>query len=337
MALRHCIIHHIERAIPGGDVTLHCREKENAPTDGAYSLFEQLKQQFQRSGSKQYGTFDHTRSDNPLPGWLKEQAEGKSGFASTSQHVMRQLQAAMEQHQEPFSAHILVAIDEVMNEHQWYLFWIPHTEASCIDSDLEVGNARYIDTAKLPYAARLYVDEWLQDDTPKYLSIITTRGNKILSDAFSECIGFTTGLNLVEDTQEFLHIVDQYMDTLPEEKTADIKGKIVDYCVEQDKFGAPIVFDDISSQLDQATPEKFAHFVSSQQQQPRSEIYADRRSLKRYTRFFGRDNSMSLSFSSELFGDEILYDAATGTLTIKRIPKSLKQQLMNGPLAEVEE
>lgn len=334
MALAHCIIHHLERSVPGGDVSFQQREKENTPGGGAWSMFEQLKQTYQRSGLKQYGTFDRSAGDNPLPGWLKEFSEGKSAFARFSARLVERLQLAMEQHQEPFSAHIMVAIDEVMGENQWYLFWVNHVEASCIDSELEVLSARYIDTGKLHYGARLYIDEWLKQDTPKYLSMITARGNRVLTDAFSQFLGFSEGLDLVEDTSEFLQIVDNYVDTLPEEKTADIKGKIVDYCVEQDKVGEPIIFDELSSQLDQAAPERFAHFVSSQQQEPRTEIYADRRSLKRYTRYFGRDNTMSISFSSDLYGDEIVYDEATDTLTIKRIPKSLKQQLRSGAITE---
>lgn len=334
MALAHCIIHHLERAVPGGDVSIRHRDNENPPGSGAWSLFEQLKQTYQRSGLKQYGTFDRTVGDNPLPGWFKEYNEGKSPFARFSARLAERLQLAMEQHQEPFSAHILLAIDEVMGENQWYLFWINHVEASCIDKDLEVLSALYIDTAKLQFGARLYIDEWLNEDTPKYLSMITSRGNRVLTDAFSQFLGFSEGLDLVEDTSEFLQIVDEYVDTLPEEKTADVKGKIVDYCVEQDKIGEPIVFGDLSSQLDQSAPEKFAHFVAKQQQDPRTEIYADRRSLKRYTRYFGRDNTMSISFSSELYGDEIVYDEAADTLTIKRIPKSLKQQLRQGLMGE---
>lgn len=327
MSLTHCILHHIERATPGGPVTLGLRDKENQSTGNCFSLFEQLKQAFQRSGLKQYGTFDPARSDNPVPGLIRDQLDGRQSFAAMSHRVLKHLQAAMEKHQEPFSAHILIGMDRVMEQNQCYLFWINHIEANCIDSDLDVAITRYIDSTRLQFGWRLFVDEWLQRETPKYLAMVASRGNKILTDAFSDFVGFSTGLDLVEDTHEFLQIVDDYMDTLAPEQTADVKGKIVDYCVDQDKVGAPIVFDELSSQLDESAPEKFAHFVSHRQQDPKTEIYADRGSLKRYMRFFGRDNTMSISFSSDLFGEDVVYDEKLETLTLKRIPKSLKQQL----------
>lgn len=329
MTLKHCIVHSVERTVTGAGVDTRLRDGENSPTGSAVSLFEQFKQCFQRSGAKQYGRFDPARADNPLPGWLREQTQGKSTFCTVSRRIMEHLQQRMDNHQEPFSAHIMIAVDTVMTQDQWYLFWIEHVDASHIDIDLEVAATRYIDSGKLHFGARLFIDEWLQQDSPKYLSVIASRGNKILTDAFVDFIGFNVGLDLVEDTTEFLQIVDQYMDTLPEETTADVKGRIVDYCVEQDKSGAPIIFDELSSQLDPSTPEQFAHFVTQQQKQPKSEIYADRNCLKRYTRFFGRDNAMSISFSSDLYGEEVVYDETAETLTIRRIPKSLKQQLLN--------
>ena len=327
MALQHCIIHYIERAVPGADVTTTLREQENNCAGPAYSLFEQCKQSYQRSSQKQYGHFDREQADNPLPGWLKDQQQGKSSYARTSQRMMEQLQQKLQDNDEAFSAHIMFALETVMEQPQWYMFWINHVTANHIDSDLEVATTQYIDSAKLQYGARLFIDEWLEQDSQKYLSLLGSRGNKNLSDAFGDFIGFSTGLDLVEDTSEFLGIIDQYTQTLPDEKVSEQKEKIIDYCVEQDKQGFPVVFEEISSQLDESAPTKFASFVTDRQQAPKAEIYTDRGSLKRYMRYFGRDKNMSISFSAEMYGQDIVYDEQAGTLTIKQIPKSLRQQL----------
>ena len=327
MALKHCIIHSIERAVPGADVNTALREQENNCAGAAYSLFEQCKQSYQRSGQKHYGHFDREQADNPFPAWLKEQQQGKSSFPRISHRVMEYLQQQLQDNDEAFCAHIMIALETVMDQQQLYIFWINHVDATHIDSDLEVAATHYIDSAKLQYGARLFIDEWLQQDSQKYLSMISGRGNKNLSDAFGRFLGFSNGVDLVEDTSEFLNIVDLYTQTLPDEKISDHKGKILDYCVEQDKQGFPVVFEDISSQLDEQAPSQFADFVSTRQQAPKTEIYTDRGSLKRYVRYFGRDKNMSISFSADLYGQDIVYDAQAGTLTIKQIPKSLKQQL----------
>lgn len=327
MTLKHCIIHHIERQLPGADVVTTLREQENSCSGAAYSLFEQCKQSYQRSSQKQYGYFDREISDNPLPGWLRDQRQAKSSFARNSARILEQLQQKLEQNDEAFSAHIMIAMETVMEQDQLYLFWINHIEANHIDSELEVASSRYIDSGKLQYAARIYIDEWLEQDSQKYLSLISGRGNKNISDAFTAFIGFSSGVDLVQETSEFLAIVDQYADSLPDENTSERRHKILDYCVDQDKQGLPVIFEEISAQLDEQTPDQFANFVTERQQAPKPEIYTDRSSIKRYVRFFGRDKNMSISFSADLYGQDIVYDEQAGTLTIRQIPKSLKQQL----------
>ncbi len=329
MTLKHCIIHKIERKAPGNEITTEIKPQENNSSGPIYSLIEQLKQSYQRSSQKQYGHFDQTISDNPMPQWLKEHQQGKSTFSSISLRIVEHFQEKLSATDEVFSFHLLIAFETVLDQDLLNIFWVSHIDANHINSDLEVASSRFIDATKLQYAAKIYLHEWLEENTLKYLSMLTSRGNKNLSDAFSAAIGFSAGLNLAEDTGEFLGILDEYTKSIPEEKVSEHKGKILDYCIEQDKQGNPVVFEEISSQLDESEPEKFSTFVSNNQQSPKTEIYTDRSSLKRYVRYFGRDNTMSISFSSEMFGEDILYDPQSGTLTIKKIPKSLKQQLQS--------
>lgn len=332
MTLKHCIIHQIERKAPGNDILISNRDQENSSTGPIHSLIEQLKQSYQRSSQKQYGHFDQDNSDNPLPQWLKEQQQGKATFASISLRLLEHFQQVFAANDEVFNAHLLMAFETVLEQDIFYVFWVTHIDANHINSDLEVASARFVDTAKLQYASKIYLQEWIEQDSQKYLSLMSSKGNKNLSDAFTAAIGFSNGVNLAEDTGEFLSIVDQYSESIPDDKISEYKGKILDYCIEQDKQGKPVVFNEISSQLDDKEPEQFSNFISLNQQSPKTEIYTDRSSLKRYVRYFGRDNNMSISFSSEMFGEDIVYDPQSGSLTLKRIPKSLKLQLQRSML-----
>ena len=326
MTLKHCIIHHLERPAPGHDITTTFRDAENNPAGPIYSLFEQLKHSYQRSSQKQYGHFDKEISDNPIPGWIKEQQAGKAAFTTISQQMVSQLCVKLDETDEVFSAHLLIAIETVMDQDQLFLFWINHTEASHIDNDMEVASTAYVDGAKMQYAIKVLLDEWLEEETQKYLSIITGRGNKNLADTFNHFIGFASGVDLAEETNDFLSLVDRYAEDLPEDKIVEQKTKIIDYCVDQDKVGRPVVFEDISEQLDTSEPKRFANFLSEHQETPQAQIYTDRNSLKRYVRYFGRDKNMSISFSADLLGSGIIYDEQTKSLTIHQVPKSLRQQ-----------
>ena len=50
--------------------------------------------------------------------------------------------------------------------------------------------------------------------------------------------------------------------------------------------------------------------------------------LKHLVRISGKGNGLSLSFSSDLMQQTILFDEQSDTLTITAIPKSLKKQIM---------
>ncbi|MDC3332808.1 nucleoid-associated protein [bacterium] len=331
MPLTHCIIHHLERPAPGHDVQISVRETDNSVSGPAYSLFEQLKHTFLRSGQKQYGHFDKELSDNPSPGWLKAMQESKSSFSSTSLMLMEHLKNKLEACDEAFSTHIMYAMDDTMDQNSFYIFWAEHTDAMHINNELETASTKYISTSRLPYAAKIQLNEWLEEGSPKYLTLLASRGNKALATAFQDFLGFSNSVDLAQETNDFLELVEKYVEELPEEKSHEQKSHILDYCVEQDKIGKPIVFEDISNQLDDKSPEKFSSFIVENQATPTDEIYTDRGSLKRYMRYFGRDKNLSISFSADMLGSNIVYDNQTGSLTIHQIPKSLKQQFSKKP------
>lgn len=327
MPLTHCILHKIERPVPAANIQLQLRDEENSCSDGIFSLFEQLKHSMLRSSQKRYGQFDTQRSDYILPGLLQDQQAGSSSFTSLSQKLVQQLQSLLEDIDEVFSVYLLFAIERVMEQDYLYILWLDPMGASQINTDLEVQHTQYIDTQKLSYALKIHINEWADTDSLKYLTLLTSRGNQDVTQAFTNWAGFTESVNLVEDTKEFLAIVDQYTEDLPEDKLKETKTKILDYCVDQDRIGSPVIFEELSQQVNESSPEDFSNFVREQQEQPKTEIFTDRSSLKRYLRFFGRDKNMSISFSADIIGEHIEYDEQNGTLVIKQIPKSLRQQL----------
>jgi nucleoid-associated protein len=101
---------------------------------------------------------------------------------------------------------------------------------------------------------------------------------------------------------------------------------VVNYCLDQDRAGEPVELNALSRHVDEAEPEALKNFYTEHFAEP-PPLYADRKQLKRYTRFFGRDNDLSIGFSTLMLRRDILYDESSGKLTIRAIPKSLKSQL----------
>ncbi len=331
MPIKHCIIHKIERTVPGEQITVQSREEE-LPSEGPIaSLFEQYKLNFLKRSQKQYGHFNVEAEGNPLPGLLREHVSKKITFTHLSQAAMQHLKLLLDSVEDAFSASVLFVFEELGEQNSAYVFWLNHESALQITRDLEVQETQFMDTSKLQYAAKIDLQEWLDDDTHKYMSLLATRGNKPFTDAFTQFMAFEEGVDLVAQTTEFLEIVEEYAEALPEESAKEYKTKLMDYCIEQNQMGAPVFIEELSSQLDERKPEVFVDFVVEKQQQkeqiPKTEIHTDRASLKRYIRFAGRDKNMSISFASDVFGEAVEYDEKEGALIIKQMPKSLKEQL----------
>ncbi|MET1254413.1 nucleoid-associated protein [Aliikangiella maris] len=327
MSIKNSIIHALKRTVDGGEISIQTRETEIPPEGPIVSLFTQLKQSFQRSAQRQYGLFDPQQSDNPLPGWLKQYEKESMSFLNVSKKITEHLKTKLEEIKEGLSAHILIVTEELLEEKQLYIFWINHTEAQYIDSELDVDIIEYIDGSKFQFALKLDFNQWQVENWQQYLSVITARGSKDLAHAFLQFCGFVSSVNLQEQTNEFLSIVDEYTQTLTPEESKQYKTKIVDYCVEQDMQGNAVNIKDLSEELNANDPEHFSTFVKEKQEDPKEEIYAHRNSLKKFVRFYGREKDLSISFSSDMMGDNVIFNPESGELILKSIPKALQQQL----------
>ena len=195
--------------------------------------------------------------------------------------------------------------------------------------------------------------------TPNTLPFLLAGGTAPLQNAILEAIGFTDTLNTTAETEEFLEIVDSYSRTLPEEQAFEYKSKVVDYCIEQDLRGEPVVFEELENHLASETnakpAEAFSHYVIEKKKERRkqpvpagatpeeliaagaptadvadavkAELIPDRKKLKGFIRFSGKNKDLSLSFSAALLGKDIEFNPANKSLLIHKVPESLLKQL----------
>jgi len=327
MAIKHCIIHQISKENIDKPSALKTNKDELPAEDAVVSLFIQLKQNLQKSATRQYGCFDAAQSDNPLPGLIDKRNKDELGFVSMTQKISEHLKLACDESEEIFNSHLLFVIEELMEQEFLYLFWIFHSEANYIDGELEVGNLSYIDTGRQSFVLKLDISQWQVENWQQYLTLQMSRGNKNLSHSFTHATGFVSSVNLQNQTNEFLEIVDQYANTLEKTEANNTKHSIVNYCVEQDMQGNAVNFEALSGVLNEKEPKKFSDFVKGNLEEPKEEIYAHRNSLKKYVRFYGREKDLSISFSSDQMGENITFDPESGSLTFKQVPKSLQAQL----------
>ena len=101
--------------------------------------------------------------------------------------------------------------------------------------------------------------------------------------------------------------------------------------MEQDGQDAPVKLEELAKSVEGINPDEFVRIVASHtggESESEQELVVDRRSLRRYVKFAGREKDLAISFSSYQLDDRVRYDVESDTLHITGIPKALKKQLL---------
>lgn len=326
MALSHVLLQKLERSQYNGDIAIISRDQANAIDGPIYSVFEQARNAFMRNANKQVGNFDtageHQQIMALIMNWQQQQMDF-TGFAKRSLQLLQQQLVPSE---EPFTAIILTALESIAEQQFLSIFWLSEVDIITYGADLEPINGRMIAPEKLQFGFRLALDDWQSEASSQtYLSHFCSRGNKAFSEAFTRFSNFTQRIDNQRQTEEFLQLVDDYSQSLDKDQSQAVRSSILDYCVAQDKIGQTIEVQALSEHINEKEPQHFADFAK--EKHSNEIIYTHRQSLKRYMRYSGRDSSLSISFSAERIDKDIVYDPMSSALTIKKLPKSLKQQL----------
>lgn len=321
------IAHQIERPNGAEPASVSYRDELVAVDDYASQLLNELKQVFASRTAKRYGRFDEERGDNPFPGWLRDLLKEQLPFASFSRKLTEHFVSLLEGVEAPFSGHLLVWQEDTADAQWLYLAHLQHQTGLVINSRLEISETVYADLSHAGFCARLNLTHWADNLSDKYLTVSRNRGDRALQEVFLQWLAFTDTVNVTADTSEFLNIVEAYAEQLPEEKSREYKSRIVDFCMEQEKAGEPVVYRELSYYLDEAEPERFERFVQEHQETPREELIPDKNQLRKYVRFAGRSKDLSIQFAAELLGSAVEFDPASETLLIRNLPKALLKQL----------
>jgi nucleoid-associated protein len=102
---------------------------------------------------------------------------------------------------------------------------------------------------------------------------------------------------------------------------------LVDYAASQSKLGEPIGLEELSELIDSEHPKAFYDHIRNKDYGLSPEIPADKKTLNQFRRFTGRAEGLSISFEAHLLGNKVVYDEASGQLTITGLPTQLKDQI----------
>jgi nucleoid-associated protein len=330
MAIQDLNFHTITRWQDDQPAELKLGNQVKGVTADHEALFSQLKKLFQFRAGKFFGKFSEDIGQYPFPSWRKEQQNGKIGFEKLSALYVQQLKELIDKTSESFERHIVHIQEDRADGARSYIFLLENSSGMKLDSQHTLEPLDYLNTSKLELAVRIDLEDWNSDanDTP-YLTLVKGRTLAKLGEAFAQSVGFENIVDTKKETETLMEVLAGYTRDAEPKDAANIKQKAYNFCVEQQQLGEAVPITELSGYLDENQPTRFAEFAEQEAQIENSKsLRPDTRKLKHLVRLSGKGNGLSLSFSSDLFQQTILFDEQTDTLTITAIPKTLKKQLM---------
>ncbi len=289
-------------------------------------LFDALRATFHSQARRQYGFFDPEAPASALgsgvDGYHGNVLDAEALGLRLVEHFKQGLSSG-----DLKSAWYLWFIIEQNNEEKFvYLFLLKQEDSYQFSPRHTITAGEAIRADRLHYAVKVSLAEW-QSQSKTYLSYLAPKNQSPITQAWKALTGFAESIAQVAETEVLLTAIDRFAEDLPPEKEQDYRARVAEYCLDQDRRGEPVAIRELSRHVDEEAPSALLEYLSEHIEEPKETLYADRKQLKRYTRLFGRDNDLSIGFSTQMLGHHIIYDESTETLTIRSIPKSLKSQL----------
>jgi len=206
--------------------------------------------------------------------------------------------------------------------------------ALLIDDKLQLNPTEYLDTGSLYLAARIDLSEWqskqVEAQNDRYISMLIARDGKKINDYFREFIGFNETVDSKKETSQLLGAFNGFckQSKAEPEVKEELKKKAVDYCSQQADTGENVQVKDFSNYVSEMAEEDFYRYLQNEEIELQNEITPDKGLLRKFNKISGRSGNLSITFPSSLLNQSVFYDSDTDTLTIKNLPKALREQLL---------
>jgi nucleoid-associated protein len=298
----------------------------NNADEAHHNLFDSLRGVFHAHSRRQFGIFDAELPNAAMAVGVRDYHGQIIDAEKFGLRLAEQIKQNIDSGDLQYSWYLWFIVEQNGADQFIYLFLLKQDESYHFSTQHTVTVGGAIRPDRLQYAAKINLNEW-HAQSKTYLMYLAPKNQTAMTLVWKSLIGFAEGVDRAAQTEVLLTAIDRYADELPPEKEHEYRERIVEYCLDQDRIGEPVEIKALSRHVDEDAPAALMNFLTEHSEAPATELYADRKQLKRYTRLYGRDNDLSIGFSTLTLGRNIIYDESTETLTIRAIPKTLKSQL----------
>ncbi|SDR19484.1 nucleoid-associated protein [Pseudomonas grimontii] len=330
MPVRHSVIHKIDKKPDGSPAVLFLGASEQVESQARDDLMSQLNESYNATAGKGWGFFHQESGAYPFSGWLGKYLAGLTDFLAFSTTAVEHLTRLMEESNLTTGGHALFCHYQQGMTDYLAIALVQETEAVTMTEELALMTVKRLDLDHIRLAARINISEWQTNNQSKqYISYLKGKQGRKLNDYFRDFIGCQEGIDAAGETRTLLKAFNDFVESedLPEESAREKTHTLVSYSMAQAKLGEPITLDELSGLLDEDRPKSFYDFIKAKDYGLSEALPPDKKTLNKFRRFTGRAEGMSISFEAHLLGDNIEFNEAGGTLTLRNLPTQLTDQL----------
>ncbi|KOT15259.1 nucleoid-associated protein NdpA [Haemophilus parainfluenzae] len=320
----HQLVKHAENETTTMESVL--RDELLTITPEVEQMMLQLHQGYQNKG-KAFGVF---QENSIFAQDLNRLLENEINFLNFSQQSTKLLAQELGKYNFADSGTLILCQYNFLATDYLFIALLDSRISMLVDENLEIRRTEYLDITQFDIAARINLtDLQVNANSNRYLTFIKGRVGRKISDFFMDFLGAEEGLNPQVQNQCLLQAVSDYCEQgeLNKEQTQAVKKQVFEYCKGQLASGDEIALTELSANLPTLNERPFVTFTEEQDYGLEETIPPVRSALKTLTKFSGSGKGVTLSFDADLLNNRIEWNPLTDTLTIKRIPPNLKDQL----------
>ncbi|HFT8693619.1 TPA: nucleoid-associated protein YejK [Proteus mirabilis] len=277
--------------------------------------------------SKAYGLFNE---ESELAQALRLQRQGEEEFLGFSRAATVRLKDELAKYPFAEGGTVLFCHYRYLAVEYLLIAVLNSCNSMWVNDSLDVSSTRYLDIPHADIIARIDLTEWeTSPDSLRYLTFLKGRVGRKVSDFFMDFLGAQEGLNTKVQNKGLLQAVDDFCEAsdMNKQERQTCREQVYSYCNEQLQSGEEIALTELAQELPPLGDQNFAQFTEEKGYELAETFPADRSTLRQLMKYSGSGGGITVNFDAKLLGERIFWDPATDTLTIKRTPPNLRDQL----------
>ena len=292
-------------------------------------LFQEARSQYYGRSNKRYGQM--TENSSPFKALTETYCRGENAFLAYSQELMNALQTAFVESHIETEGHWLLVHERAEGEERIWWFHLKHRSGLYLDHSISLNEGRLLEMGRIGFAMCLQLPNeaalGLHQKGLQNLTLSFGFGDRALQHMLLEFVDFIDTVDTAADTENFISVVNAFTDALPESDAKSYRRDAVSYCLQQDQAGEPVSYQALSAELDSGLPLKLEQFIQQESPDLGKQFIPNRARLKKFVRYSGKNNEVSISFTNETLGKNVQFNPENETLVITDLPSALLKQL----------